>query len=288
MRARGVGQGGRGRAPRGERPAQDQEPADGDAFLSRAVPRPVRGRPPRRRVGGVRVRNRARVRDARGRGGPEVRTDVDRTSGDFGDARASAPPPPPPPLDAAGRVAARASGMRAVVAGGAARRAASMRHPRVGGQALSAGRESLRGGASRRRHRARAGPSGMPRARRRGRRRTRRRRSSVFSAAGGGEAGSSARAAPRAVPRGDGRRAHLHRRWRSPSRTRSRAQGRSWSSSSRRRRGGGRRGGGGPASSGGVLEGRARGRPGPSSVGSRAALREQVDLEARWRTPWGR
>jgi len=58
-----------------------------------------------------------------GGGGPEVRTDVDRTSGDFGDASPSAPPPPP--LDAAGEVAAAHEALRAAVAGGALAKAAA-------------------------------------------------------------------------------------------------------------------------------------------------------------------
>ena len=60
-----------------------------------------------------------------GGGGPEVRTDVDRTSGDFGDAPPSAPPPPPPPLDAAGEVAAAHEALRAAVADGALAKAAA-------------------------------------------------------------------------------------------------------------------------------------------------------------------
>ena len=60
-----------------------------------------------------------------GGGGPDVRTDVDRTSGDFGDASPSAPSPPPPPLDAAGEVAAAHEALRAAVADGALAKAAA-------------------------------------------------------------------------------------------------------------------------------------------------------------------
>ena len=68
-----------------------------------------------------------------GRGGPEVRTDVDRTSGDFGDAPPSAPPPPPPPLDAAGEVAAAHEALRAAVADGALAKAAADAAAAAGG-----------------------------------------------------------------------------------------------------------------------------------------------------------